>query len=346
MTEPTVERKPWTLAFVKRAVPVLVSALILYHYFHDQDWEAILLACSRANLLLAVLAVFIPQVVFWLFEALIYERHIRWFHAPFPIREFFWVRGAIYILQFVNTALGGGGLLLYLQRKARISWRKLLGILLFRTGITLWGVGFVMVPATLAMHYYGLDDKVRINMYAWWFVLLVPGVLWFIANWLFWFHGIDIGGLGRLIVRDRGSEFWTAFAASSPRQWVYTFGMTLPPFILTIVGFYFLNLAFDIRVPFWEFMVAGPLALLIMDLPIAFAGFGTATVAWMTFFGDYGSEQDMAALTLFLPFGRAAARSIIGLVSLRPALKDVGSLFQHGDKDVERASPVPTKERP
>ena len=96
--------------------------------------------------------------------------------------------------------------------------------------------------------------------------------------------------------------------------------------LLALVGMYFLTLAFGVRVPFLEFMVVSPIAVAIMDMPLAFAGFGTATLAWVIFFGDYGSAENIAALTLFLPFSRSICRAAIGLVSLRPALKDIYTL--------------------
>ncbi len=113
--------------------------------------------------------------------------------------------------------------------------------------------------------------------------------------------------------------------------------MIIPPFILVVVGLYFLNLAFDIKVPLLEFLVVGPLALMVMDLPIAFSGFGTATLAWMVFFGDYGTEENIEALTLFLPFTRAALRAVIGVGSLRPALKEIGSLALAPDENEPEA---------
>jgi hypothetical protein len=293
-----------------------------------------------------VAAILIPQLVYWFFSALIVERNMEWFHGPFPLKAYFWIRGASYILQFINTALGGGGLMIYQQRKGNITWRKLLGMVLFRTGLGLWGIGFLMIPATLAMHHYGLAEKAEINLYVWWFILIGPGVLFFISTWFFWFRGIDSLGVGKIIVRDREDEFWTAYREARPRHWLLVWAMVLPPFVFTFVGYYFLNLAFEVNVPFVEFMVLGPLAMLIMDLPIAFAGFGTATLAWTAFFGRYGTTADIAALTLFLPFARAVIRAVIGLVSLRPALRDVAGLFGQGEADEEPAAAMLEPEEP
>lgn len=313
---------PWA----RNSIPVIGSVLILYYYFHGQDWQKLLEAAGRADLLMAALAVAVPQLVFWFFETLITERHLKWFHGPFPFREYFWTRGAIYILILLNAQLGGGGVLLYLKRKARISWQKLIGIMLFRYGLMLWGLGVCMVPVTLALHHYGLDQRIKINMWAWWGILIL-GLYWLAEGWIVWHHKKRFG-FARFILLDRGSEFWAAFNAASRRQWYYTWAMALPPYVFLLVGFYFLSLAFHLQVPFWEFMAISPLLLIIIDLPIALAGFGTTTMAWKLFFPDYGSPDDIMALTLFFPFVRGLTRALIGLVSLKPAMRDIGNLFR------------------
>ncbi len=331
---------PW----VKKFVPILVSALILYYYFHDQDWEKLMDAAGRANLLVAVLAIAIPQLVFWLFEVLIADRHVTWFHGPFDWKKYFWVRGAIYIILLINPTIGGGGIFLYIQRKTEMSWTKLLGIMLFRFGMTLWGIGILMIPATLAMYYYGLAEKAKINMYIWWGILLIPGVWFFIGTWLFWFYNIDYSGIGKIIVRDRNSEFWTAFRVATRKQWFLTWAMGIPPFLFMLVGFYFVSRAFGVNVPFLEFMVVSPLAMAVMDMPIAFGGFGAATLAWLVFFGDYGIKENIAALTLFLPFMRVLIRALIGLVSLRPAISDISTLTLTSKKDSVQSATAPEPE--
>jgi hypothetical protein len=224
-------------AWAKKAIPILVSVLILYYYFHDQDWRSLWAAATQAHLVAAVLAIVIPQLLFWFFDVLITERHMIWFHGPFSLRTFFWVRGAIYILMILNTSLGGGGILLYLQRKARISWRKLWGIVLFRFGLTMWGIGVLLIPITLAMHHYGLAEKARINIGAWW-ALLIFGLAWLIEAWIFWHHKKRFG-LSKMVAPNPESEFWTAFRLATRRRWLLTWVMAMPPFALSMIGWYF-----------------------------------------------------------------------------------------------------------
>ncbi len=341
--EPEQEKQPRIPGWLKRFFAIAVSIGILWYYFHDQEWQKLIEACSHANLWIAVAAVFIPQILFWFIDVLLTERHMTWFHGPFSFWKFFWVKGAAYILMFTNAALGVGGLALYIQRRSGITWSRLAGIFLYRTGLMLWGMGFIGIPATLAIHYYGIELS-KTFIYIWWFFLLGPGLIFFISTWYFWFGGHDPIGLGKFIVRNRESEFWTAFNQATRKQWLLTWAMILPPVYLVVIGFYFLNRAFGINVPFFEFMVLGPLAMAIMDLPIAVGGFGTTTVAWMLFFGEYGTEQDILALTIFLPFARAAVRAIIGLVSLRPALKEIATLSLRAPETEPAAVAVETEE--
>jgi hypothetical protein len=339
----TVQQPGRIPVWVKRVVPIIVSAAILYYYFHDKDWQVLWEATARATLWLAILAIVAPQLVHWYFHTLLVQQHFEWFHGPFPLWDYFWVRGAMYILMFVNPVLGGGGVLLYTQRKAKITWTKLWGIILFRIGLMLWGFSVFMIPITLAMHYYGYTEQAGINMYVWW-GFLIFGVVYLINGWMTWHHGTHFG-ISKFVVRDRNSEFWTAFRMASKKQWYFTWALGIPPAIFSLVALYFLNIAFDINVPFVQFIVVAPLAMAIMDLPIAFGGFGTATLAWNTFFEGYGSPEDIAALTLFLPFARAVCRALIGAVSLRPAIKDITTLFQESEQETSEDEAAISDER-
>lgn len=314
-------RKLW----IRRIIPFLVSALILYYYFGEQNWNELFMAVKNAKLAIATLSVFVPQLVFWFFETLIMERHIRWFHGDFSFRSYFWVRGGLYILMFFNNVIGTGGIILYLKQKTGMSWKKLWGILLFRFGLTMWGINIVMVPATIGVYHFGLVDKIEINMHLWW-GLLIGGLIWLIQAWGWWHHG-SFPRLSKLIVKNRESEIWTAFRLADRKRWLLTWAMVLPPFYLTLFGAWVLAWSFDIHIPFTEYLVLSPIFFFLMDLPIAFAGFGTATMAWNMFFGDYGDPHAVAAMTLFLPFARATCRLLIGFISLRPAINDVASLL-------------------
>lgn len=318
---------------LQRVLPVVVSGAILYYYFHALDWVSLKRVASEANLPLAIAAILIPQLLVWILGALVIQRSLVWFHGPFPLVPFIWIRGSAYILMFINTALGGGGLVLYQQRRGNISWRKLAGVILFRLGLGLWGICMFMIPVTLAVHALGLEDRIKLDLGIWWGVL-IGGLVWLIDAWFYWHHDIKLG-ISQFVVRDRTSEFWSAFQNSTPRHWFVMWGLGLPQIASMVIGYHVLNRAFGIDAPLAESIVVIPLVMLIMDLPIAFAGFGTATLAWTTFFSGYASVEQIAALTLVLPIVRMLCRATIGVVSLRPAMADIREL-------IEASGPAPS----
>jgi hypothetical protein len=300
---------------------VLISVLILYFYFHGINWRAILAAVRTANLPLAMLAVLIPQIVTWFCGVWITGKHIRWFHGPFDGWTYAWVRGAFYIVFIINPSIGTGGLLFYLKRKTGISWNKFAGIGLFRFGLAMWGIGLVMIPATIVLQSSGLAEKIHINMLLW-RGLLIFGAAWLIEAWIYWRYEKGFG-ISSMIARNRGDEFWTAFRTATPRQWLITWALNLLPFFFMLFGFHLLARAFNIRIPWIEFMIASPIMFAIAEMPVSFGGFGTTTLAWMMFFGHYGSMENIAALTIFLPAARSVNRGLIGLISLPFAMGEL-----------------------
>jgi len=322
----TTETRINSHSWVKKLIPVLVSFFILYYYFHDQNWTTLLIGVKKSQVIVSIVAVLAPQLLSWFFEVLITERHMVWFHGTFPLKNFLWVRGAIYLLVMINSSLGFGGVLIYLRRKARIAWSKLLGIMLFRYVLTLWGICVLMITITIVMYFYGGFEKVGINIWVLSLVLILLFVV-MIETWFFW-QGKKQFGLNRVVIRNPGSEFWMAFRTSTKKQWLLTWAMGIPPLILYLVGIYFQAIAFNIKIPFLQFMLFSPLVMVVSDMPIAFAGFGSTTLAFITFFGNYGSNEAITALTLFSPLVRAIVRTLIGLVSLQFTTQDINTLLQ------------------
>jgi hypothetical protein len=244
----------------------------------------------------------------------------------------------------INNPLAAGGSILYIRRRTGVSWPRLLGIMTFRYQMTVWGFSLFMIPPTLAVHYFGLDDKVKMNMWGWWGFLIFEA-FFILVSWLFWFRNLDPTGLGKLIVRDRESEFWNAFNSAHRSHWLLTLTAIMPQLLIAIAGYYLMARAFDINIPFWECMVVMPVVMIVSNLPIAFGGFGTTTLAWFIFFSGYGSGESIAALSLFIPSVRAVLRSIVGLVSLQPAIREIASLPLISGANEEGSTAIYEEER-
>jgi len=324
--------------WLKTVLAVLVSISILAFYFKDLEWDLFFQSIREANLWLAFFSVLLPQLVFWLFGVFQMERTFTWFHKPFPWKEFMWIRGALYLFMVINTAIGGVGNVLYLQQKTKISWVRFIAISFFRMSVQTAAIGMLLIPFTIVMHFMGIFDSTPLNPFIWWAVLIV-GQLAFWDGWFFFLKQRAIG-LSRYLFtqgsrsglliggyRNVDHEIWFAFRQATQRQWVLFMIWANIPVIALILGYWYFAKAFNIEIPFVLFVVTMLLVNFLQDLPIAFAGFGTTTMAWAMFYGDYASVEAIASLSVCLPLMRLFVRSGIGVICMKPAIEDVVSIL-------------------
>lgn len=309
--------------WLKTIVTIFVSIVILYYYLHHQNWGELRNALKMANVPVALFGVMFPQLILWIFDSLSMQKIVKWYHAPVPYRDIFFIRGASYLLGIVNNSLARGGILLYLMRKADIGARKIMGMQIHWFLVWFWGFNIYLALVTAAAQYLDLGIGQNLNMTAWWIYISVNGY-WFIEQWLFWHNNINIG-LSKYFI-NKGNEFWSAWALSRPRNWLLIWAMTLPSYINIFVCYYFVALSFGIKAPFINFMVMVPFTLMLSNIPIAFGGYGTTTFAWTLFFSSHAAPAQIAALSIFIPTARLLFRCVIGAVCIPFTIKELGSL--------------------
>ncbi len=331
---------PWD----RTALPILISAGIIFYNLSELKWADVWSAGASANLWLALPSVAVPHIAWWFLSTLLTERYFKWFHGPFPYWKYFWVHGSVHMLDFINPAVSGGVNLIYQKQKSQIGWFKLLGMVLFYHLIPLGMMAFLLVPLTLTWHYYGLYEVVGkfqldgyvygwLWIYVWWAILLF-GIYWFTEAWFSFHRSGRLIGVTRLFFlftrlllgEEKANDLWTVARSAEPRHWLGTLAITVPNYFMFLFSPYLLSLAFDVNIPFFEFVVLAIPAMFVADLPISFSGFGTTTMSWMIFFGAYGSPENIAALTLFMPFGRVMTHAFIGLIAIKPGLAELRTL--------------------
>ncbi|MBL4866839.1 MAG: hypothetical protein JKY67_10755 [Pseudomonadales bacterium] len=316
--------------WIKTAVALTVSLFFLVYYFRDIDWSEVSIAIANANLTLAIFSLLISQIIFWIFDVYQRDRHFTWFHGPFPWKDYFWVRGALYLIMMFNTSIAMAGLAVYLKKRTHVSWTRFFAIAWFRLVLHISGWTLVLAAITAGFIFTGTTDKLSFSMYPYgylWIAFLVSGILSFIDIWLLYFHNIKIG-LWQFLIKDAKHEFWRPFAIATRMQWVLTMVWGVVPVAIICVGFWFYAYAFGVEIPIFYFGITILLVLTIADSPLSFAGFGTTTLAWVLFYEDYATEAVMASLTLTLPLARMFVRAFVGLICLKPAIVDIQEMFE------------------
>jgi len=339
MTSKQAGKKSGFPNWAKTVSAILISVLILAFYFKDIDWIKFLEVISGANWWMAFLAIIVPQIFFWVFNVYQTERTFAWFHRPLDWKNLLWVRGAMNLAMMVNTGLGSAGNILYLQQQTQVSWARFIAIAFFRTSVQLSAITIFLIILTIGMHWTGVFDKTPLNPWIWWTILIL-GQLTFWDGWFYFLKGKAIGlsryffvehdTKGRLLsrFRDPNNELWETFRIAKKSHWILLMLWANIPVVVMIISYWYFAKAFNIEIPFILFTVTILLVGMIQDTPLAFAGFGSTTLAWSLFYADYASPESIAGLSLCLPLIKLIVRFVIGIISLRPAITNVTMIIE------------------
>jgi uncharacterized membrane protein YbhN (UPF0104 family) len=311
---------------VKQILPALViSFSILFYFFYNQNWSELFQIAKSANLLLAMSMFLVMVVCQWLIEIYLRGMHFTWFHGPFPWIDYFWMRGALYLVLIINGPLSGAARVLYLVKKTSISWTLFLGISVFRILLLSGFVGLVMLAATLPMLKGGLFEQSGISVF-YWSAFIVWNLFIFVDLYLAFFYK-KYFGFSRLIKSKVGHQFFTAFNTANHFQWLWTIVVGALPFFVLVSCYWIMAASFGINIPLWYFSLSMIFVILLSNLPLTFGGFGTTTMAWMLFYSEYADESVILSFTLFLPIARLIVYGSLGLLCLKPAMKDFFGLL-------------------
>lgn len=348
MKTTNLEKKKGIPSWLKTVSAILISIGILIFYFKDIDWEKFIEAIAKANWWMAILAVIIPQLVFWLFNVYQTERCFVWFHKPLDWKSLMWVRGAMSLIMMINTGLGTAGNFLYLQQQTQVSWTKLVAITFFRACVQLAAIAIILALLTIGMHWADVFKATPLNPWIWWAILLL-GISAFVDGWFYFLKGRALGlsryfftrnnnKIGILnMIRNPDSELWEVFRLAKKSHWILLMLWANIPVFVMIAGYWYFALAFNVEVPFILFTVTILLVGVIQDTPLAFAGFGSTTLAWSLFYADYATPEAIAGLSLCLPLIKLMVRFSIGVISIRPAISNVTKIIEEYRKERRNA---------
>jgi len=305
---------------LRRALPILISALILFYYFRRVKWEELYQALSNANLWIFFPARIIPLIFYLIIDAYLLQRLLVWFHSPISYSAVLYGRAGLYILSLINPQASNGGMFLYLMRRAKIGAEKLLGLVIFRFSWSVWSINFAITVALLVL--YLMNQKVQspFNMKI---IYITVGMIWLslflclgLVYYLRRFH-TSIGE--RALLRG--------FFEAKAKHYLETAILTLVLALSGLLSNYFCARSFGLKIPLPELIVFLPIADIISTLPIAFAGLGTTTFAWQNLFGTYGTKETILFYSIALPVVTYLTRAFLGVITLFGATKEFQKLF-------------------
>lgn len=334
LTNPSEQQNKNLVSPVKALFAIIISVAILAYYLHDKDWHLLLEAARQANIYLAFAGALVLVLNTWFFEVYLRGVHFTWFHGPFPWRDYFWMRGALYLILLINGPLSGAARVLYVVKKTRATWTLYFGIAFFRIILRAGSLALLMIPLTYFVYDLPVFKNSTMNLIYW--TLFIVWNLGVMVDIYFAFLHKKYFGFSRFFVKKFEHPFFKPFQMATHYQWLWTMLVGFLPFFIFIGAYWVMAYAFNIVIPVFYFAVCFVFVLFLSNLPISFGGFGTTTMAWMLFFEDYADESMLLSFTLFLPMALLLIHGLIGLLCLKPALGDLGALLQEAKQKNNR----------
>jgi uncharacterized membrane protein YbhN (UPF0104 family) len=286
----------------KRLLPLAISSAILIYLFWYIDIRQCLSALLNANM-----AIYVPAVLVLIFSTFLLDTQnlaitLKHFHYPLSWKNAFTLRGVTYLIMTIDYSVGMGVLIYYLKKHLGIPVMRSTGLMTFFNGITQKAliymaiIGLIILSPTSA-----LLDK-----------LLIFFIGFSILDLLFIVALKKLPPRG-LALKIRNLNLLRVFHEAPWRTYGILLFWRMVYYAFFIVFFYVAVRAFNMQIPLIALIAYVPIILLVISLPIAPGGFGTAQATMLILFKDYGTNMDIMAFGLTYTTSILVLRYLIGL---------------------------------
>jgi len=286
----------------KRLLPIAVSCAILIYLFWYIDIRQCFNALMNADMTIYVPSVLILIIATFLLDTQNLAETLRHFQYPLSWKNAFILRGVTYLIMTIDYSVGMGVLIYYLKKHLGVPVMRSTGLMTFFNGIT--------QKALVYMAIIGL-------------IILSPTSA-LLGNLLIFFIGfatldfLFIVVLKRLPSRGlalkiKNLNLLKVFHEAPWRTYGILLFWRIMYYAFFIIFFYVAVRAFNMQIPLIALIAYVPIILLVISLPIAPGGFGTAQATMLVLFKDYGTNMDIMAFGLTYTISILVLRYLIGL---------------------------------
>lgn len=279
----------------------LTPLAYLARFFGDADWTL-------------WLALMVPySVCFFLLDANVTWRVVRWFNAPaLRYTDILPIRASAYILSLVNEQVGKGAMSLYLLRKHKVpGWEAissmiLLGVMEIYLLLTFSAIGSLLYPDLVAAASTQLPlQNILIGVYI--------GAAIYLPLHILYFRGHILPNL-----RWRDARVLRAFREARPVHYLLILLMKSPNLILAVLIYTAALALFNVDVGFGQMLAFLPVIFCAAALPLPFhAG---ALLLWTVLFPSY---PEVGAFSLVMHTFFVLFNAVIGLLFLPRANREL-----------------------
>ncbi|MBI4411702.1 MAG: flippase-like domain-containing protein [Deltaproteobacteria bacterium] len=322
--------------YLKRILPWLIAAGILYFLFHKIPPTTVLSTITHANIPLFVFYSIAYFVIIMMADCVGLCWLLSRFSTPVNFKETLLMRGATYLLMVINYNLAQGGIAFYLRRTHKAPVFKTLGAMFYLTVVDLSLMLTFAFAAVLMEDISYRDVSLRpfLTQFA---LLFYSGLTLWIAFWglidrPFLKKYRSVGVVDWLVSR----HLFVAFRQSSALDYLKTYLLRLPTLVLVVLSLFLWINAFHSALPFTDLFLYTPVIMIVGTLPITPAGLGTVQALCVEFFktnltsplttgGLYAPEELILAGSLLWGAANFVLKILFGFYCLKQKSR---SLFE------------------
>jgi len=291
-----------SLKIWKRLLPFAVSCAILIYLFWYIDIRQCLHALLNADMTLYVPSVIVLIIATFILDTQNLAETLKHFQYPLTWKNAFTLRGVTYLIMTIDYSVGMGVLIYYLKNHLGIPVMRSTGLMAFFNGIT--------QKALVYMAIIGL-------------IILSPTSA-LLRNLLIFFIGFALLDILFIVVlkklpsrglalKIKNMNLLKVFHEAPWRTYGVLIFWRILYYAFFVAFFYFAVRAFNMQIPLVALIAYVPIILLVISLPIAPGGFGTAQATMLILFKDYGTNMDIMAFGLTYTTSILVLRYLIGL---------------------------------
>ena len=327
---------------IKRALPWLLSLVIVGYLFWSVDMVAVVSAVQGADL----------QALFWIMVLsapviLVADAATLWLLfarlvARIPYREVLAIKGVSYFFNAITYSAGTGGIAYLVHRRLNTEDRvapdaKPISGFLHALSVLLW-LNFIDLIALVLLIGAGLllaSDHVPVELASRLPYVLVGFAFIAVGALVYWRQGVDFLVLGRL----RTWRIFRAFADATMADYGLMVASRVGFVGVYIVLTWLLLPTFQIEVPFLLLLVYMPIGTFVQIIPASVSGLGAVQVVMIALYAPHvaqgipDGEAQVLAFTTFLGPATTFVRLLLGYVFLKTVMTRV-----MGDVSLDAAS--------
>jgi uncharacterized membrane protein YbhN (UPF0104 family) len=318
------------ITHLKRALPWLLSLLIVGYLFWSVDLGAVMAAVEGAEMgtLMAIMVLSAPIILaadastIWLM--------FRRLLAPYPYREIVAIKGVSYFFNAITYSAGTGGIAYLVHRRWGAGFLHCISLLLWMSFIDVMtllliiGLGLLLAADLLPV---GLATQLP--------YVLLGGAIISVGAIIYWRLGVDFLILGRM----RTWRIFRAFADAKMADYGVMIASRTAFIGVYIVLTWLLLPTFQIEVPVLLLLVYLPIGTFVQIIPASVSGLGAVQVVLIALYSPHvaatvaDGEAQVLAFTTFMGPTTTFVRVMVGYVFVRTVMKSL-----MGDVTLDAAS--------